>query len=120
MLIAPIGVGTKFWPVKLDRAKVIPETLSIQATLIWPAASSTIVGYVELLTALDIALGGALGGGVKVCACAEVTYRPKASVKTDATRQNRPKQLKTLNIIPFRQAGLPQTWVFSKIVHRTA
>jgi hypothetical protein len=44
---------------------VIPETLSIQATLIWPAASSTIVGYVELLTALDMALGGALGGGVK-------------------------------------------------------
>jgi hypothetical protein len=70
------------------------------------------VGYAELVDVLEM-----LMGGEKVCACAEVTYRPSVRVQSDTTRQNRPKQLKILYIIPFRQTGLPHTYVFSRIVH---
>jgi hypothetical protein len=45
-------VVTKFALPLKARAKVIPERLSIQATLILPTASMTIAGYEELLVEL--------------------------------------------------------------------
>lgn len=94
----------KLWLASLYRANMIPETLSIHATLICPTASTTRVGYAAVVDVLEMLLGGV----VKVCAGAEVTYRPKASVQIEPTRQNRPKQLNRLDIIPFWQAGVPQ------------